>query len=782
MALPAIALLVAMLPTTAHAQSAGTWMKRGAAAEAREDYDAAYEDYKKAFQKDPSDLRTKTNYDRVRFLAAAMHVDKGRKLRKAGDTNGALTEYLRALQIDPGNQTAEQEIESIRQSMATPASASQSAPSQTDVLTALNSTSGPIELKPISNDPVTLHMMADSKDVYQAIGKAVGLNVLFDPEYTSKRIPVELTSVDLYDALRIVGTLSGTFWKPVTANTIFVAQNTHQKHLDLDEQAVQTFYLSNASQASDANDVMTVLRQTLDQSARTLLVAGQNAIVVRGTPDELLLAQKLISDMDRAKSEVVVDVAVLEVSRDKLRNIGLSLPQTFGMTLQTPNASSTSSSSSSSTSSTSSTSSSSGTGLSLSNLGGLNSSNFAVSVGTATANLLLTDSDTRVLQNPSIRATDGQKASLKIGSRIPIATGSYSSGVATTAVSSLVSTQFTYIDVGVNVDMTPTVHYDHDVTLKMKVEVSTESGSVTISGITEPIIGQNTDDTVIRLKEGESTILASIVTKSLSKSVTGTPFLGEVPILKYLFASTSKENVNDEVVFMLTPHIVREQQLTPLNLRPIDTGTTNEIELRHTPAAAVQPEAAVKPVSMQATPMVPQSSGRNIMAAANAVQQNANHLQQPPPATQPFNTQPSGQTNKSVLYRFSPDNGKFAVGSTFQVTLQANGAQDISSVPLQLQFDATKLQLVDVAAGDLLSRDGQTVALAHRDDGKGGLMMNLTRPPKTPGISGNGNICVFTFKALAQGDVSLVLQRAGAMNNAQMSLPVNSMPATLHLQ
>ena len=175
-------------------------------------------------------------------------------------------------------------------------------------------------------------MTEDAKVVYQAIGKAAGVNVLFDPDYNSKRIQVDLNNVSLLDALRIVGTMSGTFWRPVTANTIFVAQNTRIKRTELDEQAVQTFYLTNAWQQNDLNDVQTALRNVLT-SAKIYGVASQNAIVMRGTPDELLLAQKLINDLDKARAEVVVDIAVLEVSKNWERTLGIAWPSSVGVAL-----------------------------------------------------------------------------------------------------------------------------------------------------------------------------------------------------------------------------------------------------------------------------------------------------------------------------------------------------------------------------------------------------------------------------------------------------------------
>ena len=285
-----LCLCVLAVPGQAHAQSASTWNKRGQDAQAREDYDAAFEDFLKAHNKSPKDIRYKTRLESMRFQAAAQHVDRGRVLRQNGDFSGALTEFVRAAQIDPSNQTAQQEIGITQREQPPPSpsgvgavAAMQMLAQQTQVLHDISTIAGPIQLKPVSNDPITLHAIEDVKNIYQAIGKLAGLNVLFDPEYTSKRIPVDLTNVNLSDALRIVGTISGTFYKPVTSNTIFVAQNTRTKRTDLDDLAVQTFYLSNSSQANDGNEILTGLRLLLDPSVKLYLVPSQNAIVMRGT-------------------------------------------------------------------------------------------------------------------------------------------------------------------------------------------------------------------------------------------------------------------------------------------------------------------------------------------------------------------------------------------------------------------------------------------------------------------------------------------------------------------
>ena len=217
-------------------------------------------------------------------------------------------------------------------------------------------------------------------------------------------------------------------------------------------------------------------------------------------------------------------------------------------------------------------------------------------MGSATLNLLLTDNNTKVLQSPRIRATDDQKATMKIGSRIPIATGSYQTGAATALVSSLVNTQFQYQDVGVNIEMTPSIHYDHDVTLKMKIEVSSESGTETISGVTEPIISQRVVDQTIRLREGEASILGGIQNNQEQNNWSGIPGLSAIPILKYVFGSRDRIIQNDDIVFVVVPHIVRSQELDEANLRVIDTGEGQSIDLRRaddgtTPDSARGPAA-----------------------------------------------------------------------------------------------------------------------------------------------------------------------------------------------
>ncbi len=773
-----------------HAESAKNLYKAGRNAEIREDYITAYQDYRQAWLAKPDDMKYKESYIRLRFMAASQYLDMGRKLRQQGRLNDALTDFLRALAIDPSYEAAQQEVDRTRAKIngtAVQHNPDDSAVTSQQAQQEMQALGGPLHLKPLSNEPITIHLVADSKVIYQTIGKIAGINVLFDPDYTSKRIPIDLNRVTLYDALRSVAFVSQTFWRPVTADTIFIAADTRQKRTELEEQAVQTFYLGNITAPNDLNEVLNAVRNLMDTSVKMQAVPSQSAIVMRGTPDQLLLAQKIIDDLDKSKPEVVVDIAVLEVNKDLLRNIGLQLPGSIGVQLQASTAAATTSTTSTTSTITTGTTGTTSTGssLSLNDLGNLNATNFGVSIGTATLNMLLTDSDTRVLQNPQIRAVDGEKATLKIGSRVPIATGSFSpgAGIAAAGISPLVSTQFSYIDVGVQIEMQPTIHYDGDVSMKLHIVVSNITSFSNLGGIEQPVIGQQDLQQNIRMKEGTANLLGGILQHSKSLTIGGTPGLGEIPFLKYLFSSQQTETVNDEIVFVLIPHLVRGIDLTPLNLRTIDTGTGTNVSLRMNEQAAQVSDGLIQRAGKAPLTFEPSTPPANAAEAANQmageIAQRMRNAGQNPGE----NPAAGSVTGAPLQISLSPQQGVHKVGSTFQMQVNLSGGQDVFSVPMQLHYDSRLLNLVNVDTGNLLAKDGQTTALVHRDDGNGDVTISASRPPGVHGVTGDGNICVLTFQAKAQGDATVQVIKSAARNSAQTILPViAASPAVVHLQ
>ena len=530
----AVAMLVFLFIATAIAgDKAKAAYAKGQDAEARENYEAAYDFYKQAFDLKPKDLRYKSSYERLRFKAAATIVHQGQGLRDEGKMQEALAAFQKAALIDPSLFIAQQELKRTLQMINDKENPPpQAAGPPAGLERKVREAGGPVELAAISNVPITVKLTEDSKVIYQTIGQLAGINVLFDPDYTSRRIKVELNGVTLEEALQITALESKTFWRPVTGNTIFVAQDNPAKRKELEQSVLKTFYLQNLSQPTELQDVVNAIRAVLDvQRVQQLL--SQNALVVRGTPDQIALAEKLVEDLDKARPEVVVDIAVIQISKDKSRTLGLSPPTSATVALQS-NINTTTPTTSTTGSTTTSTSSGS-TGLELNTLGNLNATDFQVTIPSANLSAVMSDSDTKMLQNPQVRALDNQKATLKIGERVPVATGSFQPGIGGVGINPLVNTQFQYLDVGVNIDVTPHVHSDREVTLKITMEISSVVGQSSIGGISQPIIGQKKIEHEIRLKDGESSLIGGIMDDAQTKSLSGIPGLAQIPILRYLF-------------------------------------------------------------------------------------------------------------------------------------------------------------------------------------------------------------------------------------------------------
>src|SRR5689334_8804281 len=603
-------LLVVVATVPAAADKAKSLYSQGQDAEARQNYEAAYDFYRQAYELKPKDLRYRATYERVKFLAAASHVHRGQLLRDSGKLDDAMAEFKKAADIDPSSFIARQEIRRTQQmidqgSGAAPQSSTRP-PGQ--MRKRMEASSGPVELAPISNVPITLKLTEDTKVIYDTVGKLAGINVLFDPDYTSRRIRIELNGVTLNEALEIVALESKTFWRPVTPNTIFVASDTPAKRKEVEQSVIKTFYLSNVSTPQELQDMVNAMRQILE-IARIQQLPTQNAIVVRGTPDQIALASKLIDDLDKSKSEVIVEVAIMQVSRNKAKTYGINPPTSATVALQ-PNINTTTTNNnnnnnSNNTNNSNSTGTSTSGSINLNRLGNLNATDFQVTIPQATATLLFSDSQTKLIQNPQIRAVDGQKASLKIGERVPVATGSFQPGIGGVGINPLVNTQFQYLDVGVNIDVTPHVHAGREVTLKVTMDISNVAGQQNIGGISQPIIGQRKIEHEIRLKEGEVNLMGGILENQDIQSLSGIPGLAQIPLLKYLFSQTNVEHKENEIVFALIPHIIRARDVNDLNEKALEVGTASAIGLRRasqtppvvpTPGPTVAPSVVPSPV------------------------------------------------------------------------------------------------------------------------------------------------------------------------------------------
>jgi general secretion pathway protein D len=734
---------------------------QGKKAETLQDYDAALGYYQKALKADPYNANYKIKLNQTRFEASQAHIKQGLELRKKGNLQGAAGEFQRAQAIDPSSPIAEQELRKTVEMIAEKnrendaAAVEPPADSGQSPLASL-----PPEIKPLSRAPINLKMSNDSKIVFDTVGKLAGLTVIYDPDFPARRISVELTNVTLEQALDIVSLQSKSFWRPVTENIIFVVPDQPQKRRDYEEQVIKTFYLSNTVQPQDLTEIVTGLRQLLDLK-RIQQLNSQNAIIVRDTPDKLLLAGKMINDIDKAKPEVIVQVEVLQARTDRLRDLGVAPGQQASLTF-TPNG----------TTSTTTGGTTTTNPLTLNNLKHLSTKDYSVTLPGATANAVLTDTYTKIIQNPEIRSVDGQPAKLNIGDRVPVATGSFQAGVGVGStggagfVNPLVNTQFTYIDVGVNVDITPRVHPNHEVSLKLKVEVSSVTGTSTIGGIQQPIISQRKIEHEIRLKEGEANILGGLFERTDSKTLNGWPGLAKIPFLRYLFSDDKTEHEENEVLIVLTPRIVRMPEWTRANLRSMYAGSETNVQVKRENdirAPSAQPPgpapAQQSPMNQNPPSMTPGEPGATTPASGAAPQTQAAKI------------------------RFEPQALSLKAGQTATIGVVVENVNDLFSIPLLLQYNPAVISVEEVQHGGFLSGGTQEIAIVQRVDKEHGqAIISATRQPNTPGVSGSGTLIGIVIKALAPGSSNLSIVQVNAKDSQQKLIPLVTSEATLQVQ
>lgn len=733
--------------------------KAGRKAELEKDYDTALIQYERALKLDPGNAQYQLRAQRARFAAATYHVAQGRKLREAGQLEPAAAEFEKAAAIDPATFIADQELKRTlaliaeRQRQQAPPGTSAEPPKELEgVLEA------PPQLQPLSRAPINYRATADSKQIFDTIGKLAGITVIYDPDYQPRRIPVELTNVTLEQALDMVALQTKTFWKPVTSNTILIIPDTQAKRLDYDEQIIRTFYLSNISTAQELTELVTALRNLLDLK-RVQPSTAQNAIIIRDTPDKVAVAEKIIRDVDRAKPEVVIQVAVLQARRDRARELGI-VPGSSAQLIFTPRNPVTTSTTGGTTTTGTTTGTTATTtpgAIRLSNVQRLSSGDYSLILPGAQAIALLTDATTKIIQNPEVRATDGQTAKLRIGDRVPIATGSFQPGIGGVGINPLVNTQFQFTDVGVNLDITPRVNSNREISLKLTVEVSSVTQRVNIGGIDQPVIGQRRIEHEIRLKEGEVSILGGIIEQTETKNIEGWPGLGQIPFLRYLFTSEKKEIQENEILIVLTPRIVRLPEITAANVRSLSVGSDRNVQVRSAPSAAApmapSPGAAA-PKEVPAAPEKPK-----------------------PEKTKPAEPTP---TPAATRLRLDPVQVKLAPGATASVNVLADDAREVFAATFLLQFDPSVIEIQDVQHGGFLSSDGQAVAIVHRvDEQAGNAIFSLTRPPETAGISGSGTLVTLIVKGKAKGRSALRIAQVSLRDPRQAPLGASATGETV---
>jgi general secretion pathway protein D len=787
------------VPAAARTRKGDKFLALGKDKEAHKDWDGALDFYQKALAEDPADPGYQLEVHQARFESSQAHVTLGLKLRKDGSLGQALVEFQKAYGIDPSSSVAEQEIKTTSQMIER--EKKKGADSDTRSLTPaqlakrnseekLDSMLAVPELRALNQQAINLKMNNQPvKVLYETVGKLAGINVLFDSEFkdpATNKQSIELTAATLNEALDYLAIVTKTFWKPLSGNTIFVTQDTTTKRRDYEEQVMKVFYLTNTTTPQELQEIVTAVRSVADIQ-RLFVYNAQNAIIARGEADRVALAEKIIHDLDKPKSEVVVDVLVLQVSSDMTRTLGaalssLNIPVNFAprSSISTPSSTTATTAATSTvgasavanTPATTTGTTSTSASIPLAYIGKVNTEDFSTVLPSGTLQAVLSDSGTRVLQSPQLRSVDNQKASLKIGEKEPIASGSFQSGVAGVGVNPLVNTQFTFIDVGVNVDLIPKVHDNGEISLHVEVEISSVQSYVDLGGIQQPIIAQQKVIHDIRMKDGEVNLLAGLKQVQDSTTVSGIPGLSSIPIISYLFSSKTVSKNSQELVIALIPHIVRRPDYTEEEARAIDVGTSAVVKLSY-----ARPQTDGEPAPKGAAPPAGATNTLpGMLPASSANPPAAPPVSAPPSATPPSAPAAPAGPQASASVNFVPANLATIMGQSFTVNLVMSNATDLFSAPLQVKYDPKALKLTDVAQGNLMSGDGQQATFTkniQNDSGEADITLN--RLPGTGGVTGSGMLVTLSFATLARGETSISVP-AFSPSNSQGQPISNSSP------
>ncbi len=577
--------VLAVLVISVHASTrkGDHFFKLAQKAESDKEFDKALDFYDQALATDPKDPGYVLAEQRARTSAANWHVQRGKQLLQQQKLNEALVEFEGALLADPSSQIAIQEVRQtsamLKEKAQQPANVPVLTPAERarqDIENRINSLEGPPTLRPIYSQIRSLKMNNQPVRVlYESVGKLAGINVLFDPQgietVSGKNFNLELTDSGLDEALNYIALETHTYWKPISRNAIFVTQESETKRQEYQDQIVKVFYIQNSSTPAEFTEIFNAVRTGAKLSTGIFQVQSQNAIVARGPTDTIALVEKLVHDLDKPKPEVLVDVIVMEVNKSTSRTLGAALLGQGGLSTAinftprnsiTVTSTSTSTSTSSTSTSTSTMTSTSAGAIALNSLGHISTGDFSLSLPGALLQALLSNSNSRILQRPQVRATDGGKASLKIGEKIPYVSGSLNSAVATAGSIPYATTQFQQIDVGVNIDMQPHVNGVNDVSMKIKVEISSNPSNINIAGVQEPVIAQRVNEADIRMRDGEPAILGGVSDVEDSNSISGVPGITNIPVLGYFFSTKTRSKTDDQILIALIPHIVRAPDLS----------------------------------------------------------------------------------------------------------------------------------------------------------------------------------------------------------------------------
>jgi general secretion pathway protein D len=798
--------------------SYNAWQK-GRTAEVTKDWDRAVQEYTKALDIDPDNTRYVIALQRAKRESSRVHFEKGKSLRAAAlalNGNGSTAEQHRLMQLagteleltvklDPTNQFAAVELGKVVQYLNDLArtSGGESIDERKRRAKASVTKAQPPQLNPASEEPISLSFPRETpvKDIYRALGNAFGINILFDQAVKDDRISIELRDVTAQAALERLMQAANHFYKVLDERSIIVVPDNPQARRDYEDLVIRTFYLSNG----DAEQVTNVVR-TMIEARNVFPLKALNAITIRDTADKVRIAEKIIEANDKARAEVVVTVELLELNLTKLRDVGFAISAGADVPI-TPTTGAVDEDGAP-------IPFTGGTLADIANMIGSTGAlrqNLNFTIPTATYSLIKTLGNSELLANPELRISEGEKATLHIGNRIPVPVSTFTTVSTGGANPYQPSVSFQYQDVGIKVSMEPRVHHNREVTLKLTVEVSGTGEPVEVPGfLPQPTFSTRTIESTIRLQDGETNFLAGLIREDKTDSSAKTPFLGDIPFLGRLFTQTREERRRTDLVLTMTPHIVRIPDITDDDLAPMWVGTTNNLTFRGV-TPRIESQSSADPFTAPATrgvnPMAVDRQGNTVPAPMPAMPSNPGfvppsgglptdpfrnnpQVQPPPPQPQPQSQLQSQSSSNSIepasqiaaveveaaaepdqaALRFAPRIAPQPAGLSLKPgeqklwTVVGMDLDGLHTDGIVFRYDASAMEVLDVSFGSAFQIDPKTPPVVTIDRAAG---LVRIRPSNGQSLLFNsgGELLVLRVQGGTPGDTSLVFAQPELKNN-----------------
>ncbi len=778
-------LLVALL---AGACAAAMSYKKGQTAAREGDWDAAVAHYRSAVQEDPDKPEYKIALERAMLDAALLHASAGKQFEEKGQLDAAIREFHRASEYDPANRQLAAHVAELDHRIRDLIEASRPRPKIDELRERARRMSPEPTLNPASREPLDLHFSGSVRDLLKFIGDATGINVTFTSDYRDpSQYTVQLTGLTLEQALQQVLSANGLFYKVVNDRTILIIPETAQNRAKYEEMVVRTFYLSHA----DPQEIVQLLNTIMRVPGVPLVPAfvankTQNSVTVRAAAPLVAIMERLIEANDRPLAEVVINTQIMEVNRTRAKQFGLDLGNYQVSALFSPEAAPTTT--------TGTGTAGSATTVPPFNLNtisrGISAADFYLAVPTAIVKFLETDSQTKLVAKPQLRGQEGEKISLNLGDEIPVANTTFGSiggagSLATTPVSS-----YQYRPVGIVITVTPRVTFDGDVVLELSVENSALGQDVNIAGQNFPSFATRKIETKIRLRDGESTLLAGLFREDERRNLRGFPGLLHLPVFRQLFTSNDLSSGQTDIVILMTPHIVRGHELTQQDVDPVYIGTQQNLGLTGPPPLIAPPDGT-SGTSAPETPAQPASQGgvtgrpqpgppsgtlaqpgivpapAPTPAAPEAPRPEATEVPpvlQPEPAAEATTpSAPSNAPSDGVRLLVTAPGTEFRLGGgPYTVPVSISAAARVSTLTVTMTYNPAVLKVRSVQPGSFMRQGNVNAQFTHQEDAVNGRVdLTLTRSGDVIGATGSGLVAAVLFDPVAAGATTITASGAG---------------------